>query len=76
MRPISIIRQRLGLTQAALAAGLGMTQGNIYHYERGQTIPPDVAERLIKYAKTLGLELTFDDVYRGLPEEATRKEAA
>lgn len=56
------------MTQAALAAGLGMTQGNIYHYERGQTVPPDVAERLITYAKGLGVDLTFDDVYRGPSE--------
>ncbi|CKH75663.1 helix-turn-helix domain-containing protein [Achromobacter xylosoxidans] len=53
-----------------------MTQGNIYHYERGQTIPPEVAERLIEYAKTLGLDLTFDNVYRGLPGGADQQEVA
>lgn len=64
MQTIAHIRSRLGLTQAALAAGIGVTQGNVSHYERGQTVPPDVAARLIDFAATLGVSLTFDDIYR------------
>ena len=74
MKPISRIRSRLNLSQAALASGIGVTQGNISHYERGQTIPPDVARRLIEFAKTLGVFLTFDDIY--LEHEPTPKEPA
>ncbi|WP_099750444.1 helix-turn-helix domain-containing protein [Bordetella bronchiseptica] len=75
MKPISIIRQRLGVTQAALAVGIGVTQGNVSHYERGQTIPPDVARRLIDFARSHGLSLTFDQIYA--PElEAARQEVA
>lgn len=64
MTAIKHIREKLCMTQAALALGLGVTQGNISHYERGQTVPPDVAQRLIDFAAGLGVSLTFDDVYR------------
>lgn len=64
MQPIYHIRSRLGLSQAALARGIGVTQGNVSHYERGQTVPPDVAGKLIDFAKSLGIALTFDDIYR------------
>ena len=63
MSSIKSIRYRLGLTQSELAAGIGCTQGNIWHYEQGQTVPPEMAKRLIIYANSLGHELTFDDIY-------------
>ncbi len=64
MSTIKAIRQRLGLTQSELAAGIGCTQGNVGHYEnKGQTVPPDVAKRLIAFAGTKGVRLTYDDVY-------------
>lgn len=68
MSNIKSIRERLGVTQTVLAAGMGCTQGNIGHYERGQTVPPDAAKRLIQYAETLGYCITFNDVY--MPELA------
>ena len=64
MSNIKAIRIRLGVTQGALARGIGCTQGNIGHYEnKGQTIPPEVARRLIIYAKSLGQDISFDDIY-------------
>lgn len=63
MNPILHIRSRLGVTQSAVAAGIGVSQGNVSNYEHGQTMPPEVATRLIAYAKTLGHEITFNDVY-------------
>lgn len=63
MNNVKTIRERLGLTQAILAEGMGCTQGNVGHYEQGQTVPPDAARRLIAFAKTKGCELTFDDIY-------------
>lgn len=72
--PIKSIRLRLGLSQAALGEALGMTQANVYHYEtRGQTVMPDVARRLIAFAATKGLPLTYDHVYGAaeLPPSAT-----
>jgi putative transcriptional regulator len=63
MNRIKTIREALGLTQAALADALGCTQGNVFHYERGQTVPPEVAKRIISIAASLGKDLTYEDVY-------------
>jgi putative transcriptional regulator len=63
MNSIQHIRARLGVTQAAMAAGIGVTQGNVSNYERGQRMPPDVAGRLIEYAKSLEHTISYDDIY-------------
>ena len=63
MRPIQVIRSRLGVTQVELADGIKRSQSNISAYERGQTIPPEVAKELIEFARTKGLALTYDHVY-------------
>lgn len=63
MNTISQIRAHLGVTQAAMAEGLGVTQANISHYERGQAMPPRVAAKLIAYAATYGVSLTYDEIY-------------
>jgi putative transcriptional regulator len=63
MNNLSRIRSRLGATQAVLASAIGVSQSNVSHYERGQTIPPDVAAQIIAYAKTLGHVVTFDEIY-------------
>lgn len=69
MSNIKVIRERLKLTQSALALGIGCTQGNVGHYEnKGQTMPPDMARRLIDFAGTQGLAITFNDIY--MPELA------
>jgi putative transcriptional regulator len=76
MNPVKAIRERLGLTQSALAAAMGCTQGNVGHYERGQTVPPDAAKKLIALAKAKGETVTYEDIY-GTPEplKARRKPA-
>ena len=38
MSTVKSIREKLGVTQTALAVGMGCTQGNVGHYERGQTV--------------------------------------
>jgi putative transcriptional regulator len=63
MSNIKAIRTRLGVTQTELAKGVGCTQGNVGHYERGQGMPPDVAKRLIAFAATRGHQLRYDDIY-------------
>lgn len=63
MHNLKSIRERLGVTQQVLAEGLGCTQGNVGHYERGQTLPPDMAAKLIGFAKERGVDITFDDIY-------------
>jgi putative transcriptional regulator len=72
MHHLKPIRERLGVTQQVLAEGLGCTQGNVGHYEKGQTLPPDMASKLIAFATARGLPIGFDHVYGGakLPKPA------
>jgi len=76
MSTIKAIRERLGLSQLALGRGIGCTQGNIFHYERGQTLPPDAAKRVITFAAEHGLDLTMDQIYGLQPLPAQPKEQA
>jgi len=77
MSSIKSIRARLGLTQQALADGIGCTQGNVWHYEQGQTVPPSAATRLIEFAATLGLRIGFDHIYgdASIPEATPQAKA-
>lgn len=63
MHNLKLIRERLGVTQQVLADGIGCTQGNIGHYERGQSLPPDMAAKVIKFANARALAIGFDHVY-------------
>ena len=64
MNNILSIRERLGLSQTDFAVAVGVTQGNISHYECGrQDVPPSVARRVIETAKTQGVEVSFNDIY-------------
>lgn len=67
MSQIREIRERLGVTQTDLGRALGCTQGNVGHYERGQPLPVDKAERLIEFAATKRLRLTLDQIYGRTP---------
>jgi putative transcriptional regulator len=63
MNPFHLIRSRLGLTQLAIAGELGVSQGNVSFYEKGQTVPPHIARKLLACAKKRGLSLSYDHVY-------------
>lgn len=63
MSTFKAIRQCLGVTQAEMSRALEMSQGNISFLERGQTVTPEVAKKLIAYAATLGVTLSYDHVY-------------
>lgn len=68
---IKEIRTLLGMTQVQFAQMLGMTQGNVGHYEnKDQTVPPDVARRLILEARARGHILSFSDIYGEVGDEA------
>lgn len=67
MNSLKAIRERLDVTQAELGAAIKVSQGNVSFYERGQTIPPDVAERLIAFANVKGLPISFNHVYGAAP---------
>lgn len=70
MNCIKSIRGKLGMTQAGLARVLGMSQGNVAFYERGQAVPPHVARRLICYARSQGHALGYEDVYGPVDSDA------
>lgn len=64
MNNLKLIRAHLGQTQQVIADGIGCTQANVGHYERGQTLPPDMAKKLIEFcAKDFGFVISFDHVY-------------
>lgn len=67
MHNLKSIRLLLGVSQQAMASGLGCSQGNVGNYERGQTLPPNAAKNLIAFAAGLGVELTYDQIYGGEP---------
>lgn len=73
MNSISNIRERLGVTQSAMAQGIEVTQGNVSNYERGQKMPPDVAAKLIAYAGRLGHAITYNDIYTLPPAQPKRR---
>lgn len=70
------IRNLLGMTQLEMAEVLGCVQSNVSFLDRGQTITPEVANRLIEAARALGLALTFDHIYGTGPLPAARARAA
>jgi transcriptional regulator with XRE-family HTH domain len=58
------IRLRMGMTQQEFADMLGITQGNVGHYElREQTMPPEGAKKLIAEAAGRGHRVTYEDIY-------------
>ena len=63
MNSFKSIRERLKVTQAEIATAIGVSQGNVSFYEKGQTVPPGVAAKLIEFAKTKGVDITYDDIY-------------
>lgn len=68
------IRSILGMTQQEMAEVLGCVQSNVSFLDRGQTITPDVAGKLIDAARALGVALTFDHIYRDeTPPAALRR---
>jgi DNA-binding transcriptional regulator YiaG len=64
MNNISAIRKQLGMSQADFGAAIGVTAGNVSHYERqAQEVPPGVARRVIAVAAERGVIVCFDDIY-------------
>lgn len=75
MSTIKAIRDRLGLTQAALAEGLGCTQSNVAQYEQGQSFPVDRAHKLMAFAAKHGKRVTYEDIYGPAPVSAKAQKA-
>ncbi|ARU04730.1 transcriptional regulator [Comamonas serinivorans] len=75
MHNLKPIREALGVTQQVMAAGIGCTQGNIGHYERGQTLPPEMAKRVIEFAGSLGLVIGYDHIYGSKQPKLRRRKS-
>lgn len=61
---LKLIRERLGLSQAALAEKIGVSQGNISHCEKqAQEVSPEMARRIVALAAERGVDVSFDDIY-------------
>ena len=58
---IAIVRERAGMTQAQLAARLGVTQGAVSQWEKNVTSPRTAV--LLQIADVLGC--TVDELLRG-----------
>lgn len=58
-----------------LADGIGVTQSNVSHYEKGQTVPPHVAKRLIEFAFRRGVIVTYEDIYGPCPARTAKEPA-
>lgn len=66
MNKIKQIRKELGMGQVEFALAIGAKQPSISYYENGlHQIMPDVAGRLIAFAGSKGIKVTFDDIYQG-----------
>jgi len=71
------VRKRLGLKQRELAAAIGVSKGNISHYEcQRQLLPPTVAQSVIALAAQHGLQIGYDDIYGSTLSAASTKEEA
>jgi putative transcriptional regulator len=65
-----LLRERLGMTQAELGVELGMTQMNVSLYERGQSLKPEVAKKLIDLAASHGVVIDFNIIYGAVAWDA------
>lgn len=61
------IRNLLGLTQQEMSEVLGCVQSNVSFLDRGQTITPDVARKLIEAGHAMQVELSFECIYGNAP---------
>ena len=74
---LKLIRERLGLSQAKLAALIGVSQGNISHCEQQvQEVSPEMARKIVAAARDLGQEVTFDDIYSVATNPDNQQKAA
>lgn len=64
MSNIKAIREKAGVTQAALAKTLGLTQGAIAHYENERRKPGlDECRKIVDALNSSGAAVTLDDVF-------------
>jgi len=64
MSNMKTIREKVGVTQAALAKTVGLTQGAIAHYENDRRKPGlEECRRIVDALNSSGAAVTLDDVF-------------
>jgi transcriptional regulator with XRE-family HTH domain len=64
MNPIYQLRKRLKVSQQDLGAAIGVTQSAVSQFEKGISVPsPETVRRLIEFAKTKGIAVSFESIY-------------
>lgn len=64
MSNMKTIREKVGVTQAALAKTVGLTQGAIAHYENERRKPGlEECRRIVDALNSSGAAVTLDDVF-------------
>lgn len=68
MSNMKAIREKVGVTQAALAKTVGLTQGAIAHYENERRKPGlEECRRIVDALNSSGAAVTLDDVFPPIP---------
>ena len=68
MSNMKTIREKVGVTQAALAKTVGLTQGAIAHYENDRRKPGlEECRRIVDALNSSGAAVTLDDVFPPMP---------
>lgn len=58
------VRQKIGISQAELAIGLGVTPGNISHIETGKhALSVDLAKSLIAFCASKNILISLDEIF-------------
>lgn len=63
MHRFRAIRALLDVTQQDIAEALGVRQSFVSVLDRGGMLTPPKAAKLIAYAQSLGVALTYDQIY-------------
>lgn len=70
MSLIQEIRKTAGMSQAAFADSIGVTQSSVSQYERGVIrLDVDRAQKVIDLAKRHGRKISLGDLYQSKPKE-------
>ncbi len=63
--PLTDLREDLNLTKTEMAEMLDISIGCLHNYEYGKRRPrPDIAYRIIALAKSYGMSITLEDLYK------------
>ncbi|EKS6200482.1 helix-turn-helix transcriptional regulator [Salmonella enterica] len=71
MNNLKKLRKEAGISQAALASVLKVSQGAVAHYEKGiRKLNVDSAKKIIEALNANGVSCTFEDVF---PSKTSKK---